>query len=153
MRRVATLSLLLVVAVHGAAIAYEAETHAQLAIKSASRGVSSIDRVLTFELGLSGGVTTTFRGVARPGLRRVDELIGDGALSEDIPSFRSLNHFHNPLIDPWDDAGLRSSVANHPFSGSKTTINPRPSSSRPCRCPRSGEGGHGRMRAGDTWRR
>ena len=109
MRRVRTLSLLLVVTVYGgAAIAYEAETHAQLAVKSTSREVSSIDRVLKFELGLSGGVTTTFRGVARPGVRRVDELIGDGALSEDIPSFRSLNHFHNPLIDPWDDAGLRA---------------------------------------------
>jgi hypothetical protein len=109
MRRVATLSLLLVVIVHGgAAIAYDGETHAQLAVKSASREVSSIDRVLKFELGLSGGVTTTFRGVARPGLRRVDDLIGDGALSEDTPSFRSLNHFHNPLIDPWDAAGLRA---------------------------------------------
>ena len=50
MRRVRTLSLLLVVTVHGgAAIAYEAETHAQLAVKSASREVSSIDRVLKFE--------------------------------------------------------------------------------------------------------
>jgi hypothetical protein len=89
-------------------MAYDPETHVELSVKAASTEASSIDRVLKLELGLSGGVTTTFRGVARPGLRRVDELIGDGAFSEDTPAFRSLNHFHNPLIVPWDDAGLRA---------------------------------------------
>src|SRR5688572_15548502 len=88
--------------------AYDPDTHRELAVRSASARSSTLDQRLKVELGFADGIATAFPGTTEPGRRAVDLLIGDGALSEDIPSLRSLNHFHNPLIDPWDDAGLRA---------------------------------------------
>lgn len=93
--------------------AYEPETHREIARRSASiqplsSNQMSLDDILKSELGFRAGLETRFPGITVRTLRRVGELIGDGALSEDIPSFRSLNHFHNPLIDPWDNAGLQA---------------------------------------------
>ena len=109
MRHEAALSILIVlVCGGGTAVAYDTQTHGELATKSASAEVSALDRFLKQELGFTDGITTQFPGITRVTRRRVDQLIGDGATSEDVPPFRSLNHFHNPLIDPWDNAGLRA---------------------------------------------
>jgi len=82
--------------------AYEPETHRAIAIQAAQPSVSSTDRVLKEELGISRGVQEVLLG---PGLR-IERLIGEGAFSEDFPQLRVLNHFHNPLLS-WDRAGLR----------------------------------------------
>src|SRR5713226_7019535 len=84
--------------------AYDPATHNRISLRSTDSVVSSIDTVLKQDLGLPNGVGTQFLGVSRPRLRAVNELIGDGTEFEDVPSIRGLNHFHNPLIDPWDGA-------------------------------------------------
>jgi hypothetical protein len=110
-RHTTTVVIVLALMVEGSlADAYDPDTHRELAVRSASARSSTLDQRLKVELGFSDGVATAFPGTTEPGRRAVDLLIGDGALSEDIPSLRSLNHFHNPLIDPWDDAGLRAGV-------------------------------------------
>ena len=91
--------------------AYEPGTHGEIAQRAAQPSVSSPDRVLREELGLPDGVRRTFPGVTRPGPRSVVELVGDGAESEDVPSRRVLSHFHNPLVDPWAEAGLNVFLA------------------------------------------
>jgi len=88
--------------------AYDPATHRQLATRSIDPGISRVDEFLRKELSLADGVSSAFPGVTVRAPRRVEQLIGDGALAEDSPPWRSLNHFHNPLIDPWDDAGLRA---------------------------------------------
>lgn len=65
-----------------------------------------MDQVLRDELGLRG-ISDRFPGISRTGLRGVGELLGDGSEFEDFPSTRPFNHFHNPLADPWTEAGLR----------------------------------------------
>ena len=109
MRHAAALVILLILgAGGGSAVAYDSDTHGALATKSASAEVSALDGFLKRDLGLSDGITRQFPGITRATRRRIDQLIGDGAFSEDVPVFRSFNHFHNPLIDPWDNAGLRA---------------------------------------------
>ena len=83
--------------------AYDPDTHGEIAKRTAEPTVSSVDQVLRSELGLDPGVNETFLG------RSVRALIRDGAVLEDDPSTRSWNHFHNPLIDPWQQAGLNAS--------------------------------------------
>ena len=64
---------------------------------------SSIDAVLRDELGFPSGRATTFQQGLQS--RTFSQWIGRGALEEDIPDFRVLNHFHDPLAD-WANAGL-----------------------------------------------
>ena len=80
--------------------AYEPGTHREVAERAALPARSSLDSVLRTELGIAQGVDVRLLG------QTPTELIGLGAAGEDDPDLRSLNHFHNPLIDPWDDAGL-----------------------------------------------
>jgi len=94
--------------------AYDTFTHREIARQSAQPSVSSVDEVLKGHLGLPDGIRERFPGHSQPGLRSVEQLIGDGALFEDVPGTRSLNHFHNPLFQadgtsrgPWNQAGLR----------------------------------------------
>ena len=109
MRHASALAVLLVLIWGGGiAVAYDPDTHRALATKSASAKVSALDQLLRLELGLTDGIGTQFPGVTFAARRQVDQLIGDGAFSEDVPRHRSLNHFHNPLIDPWDNAGLQA---------------------------------------------
>ena len=108
LRRVLAQLLLLLVCASRTADAYDPQTHREIARRSASAGLPKVDQILKLDLGLSAGIGTVFPGITERQLRTVDELIGDGAFSEDIPPFRSLNHFHNPLLDPWDNAGLRA---------------------------------------------
>ena len=100
--------LLLIVGVHNGA-AYDLLTHEQIALRAAAIE-SSLETVLREDLGYDSGAGTRFPGRAR-GLRRVDQLIGDGALFEDQPVWRVLNHFHNPLAESWSSAGLRVPAA------------------------------------------
>ena len=109
MRHGAALVVLLVlVGSSWSAVAYDPDTHRAVAKKSASAEVSALDQLLKRELGLTDGIGAQFPGTTEATRRQVDDLIGDGARSEDVPFFRSFNHFHNPLIDPWDNAGLRA---------------------------------------------
>lgn len=87
--------------------AYDPQTHREIAERAAGSPISFIDEVLKDQLGFSKGILERFPGRSIPRLRTIQELIGDGAFSEDIPDTRSLNHFHNPLL-PWEDAGLRT---------------------------------------------
>lgn len=103
---VALLALLLGVGTALPLGAYERATHGDLGQRAAQRDMSILDSVLRTELGFPDGIAEKFRGPSRLTLRSVAELIGDGADFEDDPAFRSLRHFHDPLVAPWDGAGL-----------------------------------------------
>lgn len=104
MKRVATVlvGVILLVINAPSSRAYEVGTHGELAQRAVDPTVSSLDEVLRTELGMPSGIAQQLLG------RDVRALIGDGARLEDLPSRRALNHFHNPLREPWDDAGLRT---------------------------------------------
>ncbi len=87
--------------------AYDRETHREIAQRSVELSISSLDQILKDELGLRRGITENFTGRSDPRPRTIQELIGDGAIAEDTPITRQLNHFHNPLVEPWQDASLR----------------------------------------------
>lgn len=89
-------------------IAYDTVTHREIAERSADPSVSSVDRVLKDELRFLRGIEEVLPGRSEPRPRTIQQLIGDGALFEDSLDTRVLNHFHNPLLDPWDEAGLRA---------------------------------------------
>ncbi len=76
---------------------YDLGTHREIAVRAVE--VSGVDQVLREQLGLSGGARHLVSG------REVRELLGEGALTEDVPVVRVLNHFHDPL-KPWESAGL-----------------------------------------------
>lgn len=86
--------------------AYDRPTHTDIAQRAARSDVSSLDGVLKDELGSPDGIAARFPRPSRLAAAPVAELIGDGADFEDDPFFRSLRHFHNPLVEPWDRAGL-----------------------------------------------
>lgn len=79
--------------------AYDIDTHRELG--TIALGMSRLDAVLRTELGVPEGVEWSFRG------RSAVEIIHDAAGREDIPFFRTFNHFHDPLRF-WDSAGLRA---------------------------------------------
>ena len=97
---------LLLVGGAGTAEAYDPLTHREIAGKAAAIEVT-VDQVLRDDLGFERGRDAVFPGRAIRRPRTVVELIGDGALFEDIPFLRVLNHFHNPLAESWNSAGLR----------------------------------------------
>ncbi|MBI4522525.1 MAG: hypothetical protein HY695_01795 [Deltaproteobacteria bacterium] len=85
--------------------AYDVETHGAIAQQAVA--VSSLDRILKDDFGLGDGIGSMFGG------KSVQRWITDGAASEDVPVWRALNHFHNPLYQanatgqgPWSQAGL-----------------------------------------------
>lgn len=81
--------------------AYEVDTHKELAIAATRQ--SNVDQLLVEDLGISGGLTATLRG------KSLETWLLNGADSEDnFPRF--LNHFHNPLVSNWSEAGLGGSV-------------------------------------------
>jgi hypothetical protein len=83
----------------GAVDAYERPTHEEIARRAIQPGLSSVDQVLTGDLGIASGIEQSFLG------RTPVRLVGEGARDEDAPSLRVLNHFHDPLR-PWENAGL-----------------------------------------------
>lgn len=88
-------------------LAYDKETHSEIARQSVQSEVSSLDKALKGDLGLPEGTKEKlFRGTSEE--RTVERLIRDGAKFEDFPDTRVFNHFHNPLASQWEDAGLRA---------------------------------------------
>ncbi len=109
--------------------AYDTGTHREIAQRAAQPSVSSVDQILKEHLGVSGGIAERFPGLSQPGLRSVEQLIGDGALFEDA-SLRFFNHFHNPLYQadgtgrgPWNQAGLRTfSILGAPLIRGQSSV-------------------------------
>lgn len=78
--------------------AYDAVTHGELAVSAAI--VSSVEQTMRDALGLRDGLRTPFsKTLARDWVRA-------GATLEDEPPLRPFHHFHNPLVEPWEAAGL-----------------------------------------------
>jgi len=74
--------------------AYEVESHRVIAERAAIIEVngSSLERTLQDELGIAEGLEAEFEG------RSIQRWIGEGAVFEDEPDDRVVNHFHNPLL-------------------------------------------------------
>ena len=75
---------------------YEPETHKEISATAINR--SSLDDVLKTQYGVDEGILFAING------ENVRTWVEIGAVREDVPPFRSLNHFHNPL-KPWAQAG------------------------------------------------
>jgi hypothetical protein len=76
--------------------AYSPSTHREIGAVAVDR--SSLDPILKTQYGLDLGAAFLIDG------QTVQEWVARGALREDVPPFRALNHFHNPL-KPWAQAG------------------------------------------------
>jgi len=112
---VALAGMLFLLVGHSESAAYEEVTHEALAERGATQ--SSMSSVLVGDLGLDAGIDTIVRG------QTLTNWLRRGASAEDDQA-RSLNHFHNPLVD-WGNAGLLGSVgqsailwAQNPAQGS-----------------------------------
>ena len=80
--------------------ALEKPTHEALNENIAN--ISNVNSYLINQLGFSGGLKTTFNN------KWAIDWIKLGGIREDEPMYtRSLNHFHNPLKEPWSSAGLK----------------------------------------------
>ena len=77
---------------------YAPFTHTELGTIAVDR--SNLDTILRSRYGVEGGASLVIGG------QPIRRWVGIGATREDFPPFRSLNHFHNPLL-PWADAGGR----------------------------------------------
>ncbi len=75
---------------------YSPATHAEIGAIAVDR--SSLDTILKHQYGIEGGATFTING------QTVRGWLALGATLEDVPSIRSVNHFHNPL-KLWPNAG------------------------------------------------
>ena len=62
--------------------------------------VSKIDTLLKDNLNLSDGIASDL------GEKPILDLVKDGAELEDDPACRASNHFHDPLVPSWEEAGL-----------------------------------------------
>lgn len=94
--------------------AFNIDSHRLLNSRAAA--LSTLDDYLKRQLGFTGGIVETFSG------KQAREWIRDGGVAEDQAFgieplgavFRSINHFHNPLL-PWDQAGLNATSICPPF--------------------------------------
>jgi hypothetical protein len=77
--------------------AYDIPTHQSITNRAAN--ISSLNKYLQTRLGFKEGTQEIILGLT------VQDRVGQGSRSEDVPGFRVLNHFHNPL-QPWAQAGL-----------------------------------------------
>jgi hypothetical protein len=75
---------------------YSPEAHREISTTAVDR--SNLDLVLKTQLGIEDGIRFSVEG------ELVRAWVGIGAHLEDVPAFRSVNHFHNPL-KLWSDAG------------------------------------------------
>lgn len=73
----------------------ERDTHPRVTERAARQ--SRLDAVLKRELGIESGVDALLRIAASTVPRSVLGWLRDGATSEDRPTCRATNHFHNPL--------------------------------------------------------
>lgn len=86
----------------GPMLAYEPGTHFRIGERAVD--VSTVDRALKDQFSLLAGKNQVLRAKTGQALT-LRQWIAAGAYMEDVPSFRALNHFHNPL-QPWSAAGL-----------------------------------------------
>ena len=78
-------------------LAYETETHA--AISQAATTRSGVDQILAESLGMGKGMREKVSG------KTLMFRLRSGSIREDDGA-RFLNHFHNPLAEPWSQAGF-----------------------------------------------
>ena len=79
----------------------------------------SLDEYLKVKLGIEEGVEVLFNG------KDVRKLFEEGGINEDragIPYFRSLNHFHDPLVDNWLDAGISGKQSSAVWAQNKIQL-------------------------------
>jgi hypothetical protein len=103
--------ILSVFAVHGYAL--EKATHYEINeyIAEHEIGGFSLDEYLKEQLGFQEGVETILE---QPKITQIEDddptiyrWLGYGGRAEDEPWLvRSVRHFHNPLVEPWDESGL-----------------------------------------------
>ena len=89
--------VVLLAAVASPGLAYEIESHARISEEATQR--SSVDKVLKQSLGMAAGVN---QSVSR---KRLIDWVQDGSRRADSWTF-FFNHFHNPLIEDWSQAGF-----------------------------------------------
>jgi hypothetical protein len=100
-----------------------------------SIGEFSFNNYLQETLGFKAGALEVLRGLESDGIpskKRVYEWLGYGGIQEDRPGdntdyimnspTRSVNHFHNPLRQPWNDAGLNDRVLGKSFTGKSLVL-------------------------------
>ena len=116
-------SIALCMHLYGQSFGLEIETHRRLNEYIATNPINnfSLDEYVVNQLGFKAGVGTPLKSDS--GERVIWEWVRDGGEYEDrpgglVPSYtRSFNHFHDPLIEPWTNAGL--GVAGYsPFKSS-----------------------------------
>jgi len=106
--------------------ALEKKTHEYLNQQIAQRAINqfSLDSYLKNNLGFQNGAQEPLSGYSeilkKQTQQRVWQWVGEGGIKEDEPEglFRYLsntarnnNHFHNPLAETWDKAGLDADVS------------------------------------------
>ena len=82
------------------AIAYDNKITHRYINAMAVKNKAHIDSYLKTSLGMHDGIDTIV------GIKPILEWIRDGGFEEDEPFSRCFKHFHNPLEQDWDDAGL-----------------------------------------------
>jgi len=120
-RGLAILACLIVLTAQGAA-AYEVETHDEISDLAASR--SSVDATLKESLGFLEGLT------GKVGGKSLLNRLAEGSVKEDRVA-RYMNHFHNPTVESWLEAGFYGNVAQSAIRwGQKANLEaPRPKGS------------------------
>jgi hypothetical protein len=104
---------------HSQSFGLEKETHKYLNQYIAQNSINnfSLDQYLKNQLGIKTGVLTPLK--SDEDSKRIWDWVRLGGQYEDEPGYsRSCNHFHDPLKEPWTDAGL--SVAG--FSPFKSSV-------------------------------
>jgi hypothetical protein len=82
------------------AIAYDNDKTHMYINEMAAKSNPDINEYLSKSLGITDGINTFYDG------KRVWEWISEGGKEEDEPDTRCFKHFHDPLEQNWDDAGL-----------------------------------------------
>ena len=98
-------------------------------------GEFSLNRYLMNNLGFKGGSEDLYLDILvninKKGHQRIWQWLGEGGWDEDEPdglamtiggSGRSNNHFHNPLQEDWEEAGLYDFVGPFRYSGQSSAI-------------------------------
>jgi hypothetical protein len=92
---------------YGQCFRLEKETHKYLNQYIATTPINSfsLDEYLKNQLGIATGVLTPLK--SGQDSKRIWDWIRMGGQYEDEPGYsRSCNHFHDPLVEPWANAGL-----------------------------------------------
>ena len=92
---------------HSQSFGLEKETHKYLNQYIAQNSINnfSLDQYLKNQLGIKTGVLTPLK--SDEDSKRIWDWVRMGGQYEDEPGYsRSCNHFHDPLVEPWTNAGL-----------------------------------------------